>query len=107
MSVANWCFLLLLIAATPAIAVDQEIVRYSGQGYTVTRPFVADGPWESQFEAPDALFIYLLDPDGNTIDIVANQATAGRGSYYSSRAGTYSLQIVGFRTWTVRIVRIR
>ncbi len=100
MSVAKWCFILLLIAATPAIAADQEIVRYSGQGHTVTRPFVTDGPWEAQFEAPDALFIYLLGPDGNAIDLVANQATSGRGSYYSSRMGTYSLQIDGFGRWT-------
>src|SRR5712691_8262973 len=90
MSVAKWCFILLLIAATPAIAADQEIVRYSGQGHTVTRPFVTDGPWEAQFEAPDALFIYLLGPDGNAIDLVANQATSGRGSYYSSRMGADS-----------------
>jgi len=91
---------------SPAIAGDQEINRYSGQGHMVTRPFTADGPWEAKFDSADALFIYLLAPNGETIDLVANQASGGHGSYYSARAGTYSLQIDGFGAWKVRIVRV-
>ena len=101
---ASTAFLLMLVS--PAIAGDQEIINYSGQGHMVTRPFTADGPWEAQFDAPDALFIYLLGPDGKATDLVANQVSGGHGSYYSARAGTYSLQIDGFGTWKVRVVRV-
>jgi hypothetical protein len=100
-------FLLLIAAATMTTASDDSVASYAGQGRMATRPFTTDGPWEAQFDTTDALFIWLMTPDGVEADLVANQTAGGSGSYYSPRAGTFYLKIDGFGTWKVRIVRVR
>ena len=88
-------------------AADRLIQKYGGNGRKITRPFRTSGPWEVQWQNDGAGFaIWLHASDGERLDLLANEASAGSGSSFVPTAGSYYLDISGSDLWIVRVVEI-
>lgn len=85
---------------------DNILFRWSGTGYTTTRPFHLETPWELQWDSSDSFSIDLYKVANNESNLVANQGHAGKGSSYQPEPGDYYMKIEAFAPWNVRIVAI-
>lgn len=106
-AIGPWALSVVHVSTGPA-QVGTAPVAFHGNGTRNTRPFVASGPWEVQWDASGDIFqVFIQDGRGNLVDVAANQLGPGRGASYQPRSGTYYLQVNAMGAWTLQVVPVR
>ncbi|MCS6302323.1 MAG: hypothetical protein H8K07_01455 [Nitrospira sp.] len=98
------CSGLLFVGAT--FAADEQVVQqFSANGSRTTRPFTVQDGWEVRWTAEKSIGLFAVNGKGEAVAEIGS-SSAGMGSSYQAKGGTFSIQIMSAGKWTIAVVQL-